>query len=161
MPYLEATLLEIQRMANTCKKCFEYSFVAISSTSIGLYVLFPVSCIILFSVTFSLPHVAKRDTKLQGFDIPKDAIIIANLYSAHIDEKYWKDPEKFKPERFLNEDGSLRRRDAFIPFSAGIFSLPTEDLRIQSFLLKHHTFILVIFLHKITVYSYTNHILRF
>lgn len=87
MPYLEATLLEIQRMANT--------------------------------LTFSLPHVAKKDTKLQGFDIPKDAIIIANLYSAHIDEKYWKDPEKFIPERFLNEDGSLRRRDAFIPFSAG------------------------------------------
>lgn len=122
MPYLEATLLEIQRMANTCQKCFEYPLVAIISTSIGLYVLFPFCCIVPFSVTFSLPHVAKKDTKLQGFDIPKDAIIIANLYSAHIDEKYWKDPEKFIPERFLNEDGSLRRRDAFIPFSAGIFS---------------------------------------
>ncbi|XP_048775568.2 cytochrome P450 2J6-like [Ostrea edulis] len=87
MPYLEATLLEIQRIANT--------------------------------LTFSLPHIAKQDTQLLGFDIPKDAIIIANLYSAHIDQKYWEEPHMFKPERFLNDAGSLKRRDAFVPFSTG------------------------------------------
>lgn len=79
--------------------------------------------LVSFSVTFSLPHVAKRDTQLQGFDIPKDSIIIANLYSAHIDQKYWKEPHMFRPERFLNDDGSLRRRDAFVPFSAGTVDL--------------------------------------
>ena len=70
-------------------------------------------------VTFSLPHVTNKATQLLGYDIPEGAIIIANLYSAHIDEKYWKDPHEFIPERFLDENGKLRRRDAFVPFSAG------------------------------------------
>lgn len=87
LPFLEATLLEIQRIGNT--------------------------------LTFSLPHVAKTDATLQGYSIPKDAIVIANLYSAHIDEKYWDDPETFRPERFLNSDGELQRKEAFVPFSIG------------------------------------------
>ena len=71
------------------------------------------------TVTFSLPHVTNKATQLLGYDIPEGAIIIANLYSAHIDGKYWKDPHEFIPERFLDDNGKLRRRDAFVPFSAG------------------------------------------
>ncbi|CAG2239121.1 CYP2K [Mytilus edulis] len=87
LPFLEATLLEIQRIGNT--------------------------------LTFSLPHVAKTDATLQGYLIPKDSIVIANLYSAHIDEKYWDEPETFRPERFLDSDGKIQRKDAFVPFSTG------------------------------------------
>lgn len=63
---------------------------------------------------------AKTDATLQGYLIPKDSIVIANLYSAHIDEKYWDDPETFRPERFLDSDGKIQRKDAFVPFSTGI-----------------------------------------
>ncbi|XP_060554557.1 cytochrome P450 2J4-like [Ruditapes philippinarum] len=71
------------------------------------------------TLTFSLPHVAKQDATLLGYDIPKDAIIIANLYSAHIDTKYWPDPEKFMPERFLDSDGNVLRKDGLVPFGDG------------------------------------------
>ena len=56
---------------------------------------------------------------LRGYDIPKDAIIIANLYSAHIDPHYWPEPELFRPERFLDNNGVLIRKDGLVPFGDG------------------------------------------
>jgi len=70
-------------------------------------------------VTFSLPHIANRDAELMGYRIPKDTIVIANLYSAHIDPKYWPAPEKFRPERFLGDDGRVLRKDGLVPFGDG------------------------------------------
>ncbi len=37
-------------------------------------------------------------------------------YLLHRDEKYWKNPEEFKPERFLNNEYN---EDYFIPFGGG------------------------------------------
>lgn len=51
--------------------------------------------------------------------MPKDAIVIANLYSAHVDPKYWPDPLAFNPDRFLDENGLLLRKDGLIPFGDG------------------------------------------
>ena len=74
---------------------------------------------LIISVTFSLPHMTNQDTVLCGYDIPKDSIVIANLYSAHIDKRYWSNPEEFQPQRFLSKDGQLIRRDGLVPFGDG------------------------------------------
>ena len=42
-----------------------------------------------------------------------------NTYNVLAGEKYWKDPEKFDPDRFLDEFGCLKVPEAFIPFSIG------------------------------------------
>ncbi len=43
-----------------------------------------------------------------------------NIYSVHMDKKYWGDPEIFRPERHLNSDGKLSvHPDHFLPFGAG------------------------------------------
>lgn len=63
-----------------------------------------------------IAHRAVKDTKLEGFFIPKDAIIFCNLYSLNMDEKTWKNPTEFMPERFFNAAGELTFPEYFIPF---------------------------------------------
>ncbi|XP_070574470.1 steroid 17-alpha-hydroxylase/17,20 lyase-like [Ptychodera flava] len=68
----------------------------------------------------SLPHETIEDTSVGGYNVPKGTQIWTNLWKLHNDEKYWKEPEKFRPERFLHEDGrALPKQDSFLPFSAG------------------------------------------
>jgi cytochrome P450 len=34
-------------------------------------------------------------------------------------EKYWKDPDDFNPDRFINDNNEIQTPDAFIPFGYG------------------------------------------
>ncbi|XP_072020299.1 methyl farnesoate epoxidase-like [Amphiura filiformis] len=87
LPYTEAVLLEIQRIATIAPLGF--------------------------------PHVASEDTKLAGYDIPKGTYVVSNIWAVHHDPDVWGEPDQFKPERFLDEDGKLRQREEFMPFSTG------------------------------------------
>merc|ERR1711976_54550 len=43
-----------------------------------------------------------------------------NIWALHHDERYWPEPEKFDPDRFIGEDGKLKfNKDSFLPFSTG------------------------------------------
>ncbi|XP_070495476.1 methyl farnesoate epoxidase-like [Chironomus tepperi] len=66
-----------------------------------------------------IAHRAVKNAHLNGFLIPKDATILCNLYSLNMDDKNWKKPTEFMPERFLNDDGDLIYPDYFIPFAMG------------------------------------------
>ncbi|XP_045035920.1 methyl farnesoate epoxidase isoform X4 [Daphnia magna] len=66
------------------------------------------------------PHYAIKDTKLQGYTIPQGSLVSLNLHAVFQDSKYWKDPEVFRPERHLNDDGSkVIKSDHFYPFGLG------------------------------------------
>ncbi|XP_068243303.1 methyl farnesoate epoxidase-like isoform X2 [Palaemon carinicauda] len=67
----------------------------------------------------TVPHCSTRDTKFQGYNIPARTMVMINLYSVQMDKEYWGDPENFRPERFLNPDGSLRKDERMIPFGKG------------------------------------------
>ena len=71
------------------------------------------------SAPISVFHSTARDTTLCGYDIPAGASVIASLYSVSNDPQYWKQPEKFLPERFLDKSGKLVNNEAFMPFSTG------------------------------------------
>ena len=59
------------------------------------------------SIPFALPHSTIVDTKLCGYDIEKGTVVFFNLHSIVNEKSFWIDPELFRPERFLNENGSL------------------------------------------------------
>lgn len=59
------------------------------------------------------------DVYVQGYCVPKGTNVIANLWSVHHDPLYWKLPEQFIPERFLDQNNQIIKYDAFMPFSIG------------------------------------------
>lgn len=65
------------------------------------------------------PHSVVSEVELGGYIVPKDTIVLFNLQSVHYDTKYWDKPEVFNPDRWLAEDGTLLKKEAFIPFSIG------------------------------------------
>uniref|UniRef100_A0A8D8PBE5 Probable cytochrome P450 303a1 n=3 Tax=Culex pipiens TaxID=7175 RepID=A0A8D8PBE5_CULPI len=68
------------------------------------------------SNTFGIPHRALRDTKLCGYDIPKDTMMVGMFRGMMLNE--WDNPSSFKPERFL-KDGKIAIPPQFHPFGVG------------------------------------------
>ncbi|ESO98973.1 hypothetical protein LOTGIDRAFT_114147 [Lottia gigantea] len=68
----------------------------------------------------SVPHTSQCDTTLGEYEIQKGTTILINTWALHMDPETWGDPEVFRPERFLDEDGSLAPKTmSWLPFSAG------------------------------------------
>ncbi|XP_072175490.1 cytochrome P450 2J4-like [Diadema setosum] len=64
-----------------------------------------------------VPHRCTVDMKVRDYDIPKDTNIGINVLYIHHDPKIWGDPEVFRPERFLSEDGKeVVKNEAYLPF---------------------------------------------
>ncbi|KAB7507568.1 Cytochrome P450 2C42 [Armadillidium nasatum] len=69
---------------------------------------------------FSIPRTVTNDTKLGGYTIPKDSIILPTVEEMHSDSKYFDSPKEFRPERFLNDDGKFEPpKIGFLPFGTG------------------------------------------
>uniref|UniRef100_A0A4X2KDN3 Cytochrome P450 family 2 subfamily R member 1 n=1 Tax=Vombatus ursinus TaxID=29139 RepID=A0A4X2KDN3_VOMUR len=86
-------------------------------------------------VPLGIFHATSQDTVVRGYSIPRGTTVITNLYSVHFDKKYWKDPEVFYPERFLDSHGQFVKKEALIPFSLGRRHCLGEQLaRMEMFL---------------------------
>lgn len=70
-----------------------------------------------------------EDTKLGEYDIPKNTTVIMSLNTVLKDEDYWGDPEIFRPERFINENGTgITKTERFVAFGQGRRKCPGEIL---------------------------------
>lgn len=94
----------------------------------------------------AVPHITKTATKLCGYHIPAYTTVLPNIWALHHDPELWGDPEVFRPERFLDVNGQLKKPDYFIPFSAGArrcigeFLAKTEIFLMFSSVLQRFTF---------------------
>lgn len=79
-------------------------------------------------VPTNVPHMTSEDVTLKGFFIPKGTQIIPSLTSVLRDTKYFKKPDEFYPQHFLDSDGNFVKNEAFLPFSAGKRSCAGENL---------------------------------
>lgn len=83
------------------------------------------------------PFIGRRsggELKLKdGRILPKYVEIFLHIFYVHRNEKYWPEPEKFNPDRFLPENSVGRHRFAFVPFSAGPRQCPGRYQLISNF----------------------------
>ncbi|XP_077998822.1 cytochrome P450 2U1-like [Glandiceps talaboti] len=87
LPYIEATTLEVQRIASI--------------------------------VPLGVPHMTSESVSIRGYCIPKNTMVMTNIWGVHMDEREWNDPNKFDPGRFLDESGNVVNRNTIVPFSMG------------------------------------------
>ncbi|WP_228526506.1 MULTISPECIES: cytochrome P450 [unclassified Flavobacterium] len=59
-----------------------------------------------------------EDDTLAGFNIKKETLIGVSFYELHRNPKYWENPDKFDPERFLGDQKKISMQ-YFYPFGAG------------------------------------------
>lgn len=67
----------------------------------------------------SLMHRTLSDTKINGYHIPNDTLVVPFLGAVLNDPEHFPEPQKFDPDRFLNYDGTVKKISAWIPFSTG------------------------------------------
>lgn len=71
-------------------------------------------------VPLGIPHGTTKDTKIGDYKIPQGTMVIPLLWAIHMNDKDWKEPEKFYPHRFISEDGKFVATANLIPFQTGI-----------------------------------------
>merc|ERR1719192_2075265 len=70
-------------------------------------------------VPMGTTHATDRTVEFEGHIIPKNTHVIPLLHGVHMDPEVWDQPEEFRPERFLTEEGKLHKPKHFMPFGAG------------------------------------------
>lgn len=64
-------------------------------------------------------RVALADDRFGGFSFPKGTVVMPFFYGLHRNTDHWTDAGLFKPERFIDEQGKIRKSSAYFPFGAG------------------------------------------
>ncbi|KAJ6633992.1 Cytochrome P450 4C1 [Pseudolycoriella hygida] len=70
----------------------------------------------------SVPFVGRilsEDVQLDQYTIPKGTMVTVAIYFLHRDSRFFPEPERFDPDRFLPENTVSRHPYAYLPFSAG------------------------------------------
>jgi cytochrome P450 len=73
----------------------------------------------LYPPVWVTARTAAQSYKFRGFHIRAGSLLIAPQIAIHHDERFYPDPERFDPSRFLNGARNERPRLAYFPFGAG------------------------------------------
>lgn len=68
------------------------------------------------------PAVQRRvtaETTLGGYHLPVGSIVLVSIRNIHRHPDFWEEPERFTPDRFLQDETKSRHRLAYLPFGAG------------------------------------------
>ncbi|UUY05177.1 cytochrome P450 [Svornostia abyssi] len=72
-----------------------------------------------FSPIWVVPRTAIVEDEIDGHRIPKGSTVLVPVNAVHHDPRFWDDPQRFDPTRFLPEHARDHHRFAYLPFGAG------------------------------------------
>ena len=73
----------------------------------------------LMPAVWSVSRTASEDTEVCGYPMPKGTTAQVMIYLLHRNPKYWKQPNDFVPERWLEPEIENMHRYAYLPFAGG------------------------------------------
>ncbi|KIK55664.1 hypothetical protein GYMLUDRAFT_230714 [Collybiopsis luxurians FD-317 M1] len=81
-----------------------------------------------------VPRLVTQDDVYEGYFIPKDTIVFANVWSIFHDEEEFPNPSQFDPSRFLDANGKLnpRVKDSTAAFGFGRRICPGRPIALAS-----------------------------
>ncbi|KAL2232592.1 UNVERIFIED_CONTAM: Ferruginol synthase [Sesamum indicum] len=69
------------------------------------------------------------DLEIKNYVIPKNAVILINIWAIGRDPRIWPNPDSFEPERFLNREVDFKGHDFELTlFGAGRRIFPGQPL---------------------------------
>ncbi|KAF8016163.1 hypothetical protein BT93_H1624 [Corymbia citriodora subsp. variegata] len=67
-----------------------------------------------------IPRAPRQGCKINGYDIPMNARVLIHAYAIGRDPRYWTNPEKFEPERFMESSVDYKGMHyQLLPFGSG------------------------------------------
>uniref|UniRef100_A0A453JTG9 Uncharacterized protein n=1 Tax=Aegilops tauschii subsp. strangulata TaxID=200361 RepID=A0A453JTG9_AEGTS len=80
-----------------------------------------------------VPHMAREDTLVAGYDVPAGARVLVNVWAIARDPASWPDrPDEFRPERFAGSAVDVRGQHfELLPFGAGRRICPAYGLAMK------------------------------
>jgi trans-cinnamate 4-monooxygenase len=79
------------------------------------------------AIPLLVPHMNLHDAKLAGYNIPAESKILVNAWFLANNPEQWKNPDEFRPERFLEEEKHVEANGndfRYLPFGVGRRSCP-------------------------------------
>jgi len=73
----------------------------------------------LYPPAWAIGRRTLSDHSVNGYVVPKDAVVVVSPYLVHHDARWWPEPLEFRPERWEEQDDRSRPRLAYFPFGAG------------------------------------------
>ena len=73
----------------------------------------------LYPPAWGIGRAAKQPCRVAGVDLPRNAQIWLAQYVVHRDPRWFRDPERFEPERWLDDSAKGLPRFAYFPFGGG------------------------------------------
>ncbi|OEL32947.1 Flavonoid 3'-monooxygenase [Dichanthelium oligosanthes] len=84
-----------------------------------------------------VPHVAREDACVDGYDIPAGTTAFINVWAIGRDPTLWDAPEEFRPERFIGSKIDVKGQDfELLPFGSGRRMCPGLNLGLKVTLLS-------------------------
>jgi cytochrome P450 len=73
----------------------------------------------LYPPAWAIGRMSLVDCEIGGYAVPRGALVLMSQYVMHHDERYYPEPQSFKPERWTEKERSRRPQFSYFPFGGG------------------------------------------